>query len=134
MCIWPVWLNGWVSVYELSGCRFGSRSCHLNILAHIKYYKYCGIQRQLGRRTDYPDMEKSGYKNNTIRIQRNTSFTSRNMKEKYNKGNPWIELSNKTVWKKKSVLNYFWSIFMLSFHLPFPKKGRMKLPENLVRV
>ena len=123
MCIWPVWLNGWVSVYELSGCRFGSRSCHLNILAHIKYYKYCGIQRQLGRRTDYPDMEKSGNKNNTIRIQRNTSFTSRNMKEKYNKGNPWIELSNKTVWKKKCI-KLFLKYFHAFFPSPISEKGK----------
>ena len=27
---WPVWLNGWVFVYELSGCGFESRCCHLN--------------------------------------------------------------------------------------------------------
>ena len=28
--IWPVWLNCWVFVYELSGCGFESRCCHLN--------------------------------------------------------------------------------------------------------
>ena len=28
--IWPVWLNGWVFVYELSGCGFESRCYHLN--------------------------------------------------------------------------------------------------------
>ena len=28
--IWPVWLNGWVFVYELSGCGFECRCCHLN--------------------------------------------------------------------------------------------------------
>ena len=27
--IWPVWLNGWVLVYELSGWGFESRCCHL---------------------------------------------------------------------------------------------------------
>ena len=27
--IWPVWLNGWVFVYELSGCGFESRCCHI---------------------------------------------------------------------------------------------------------
>ena len=27
--IWPVWLNGQVFVYELSGCGFESRCCHL---------------------------------------------------------------------------------------------------------
>ena len=29
--IWPVWLNGWVFVYELSGYGFESRSCHIKI-------------------------------------------------------------------------------------------------------
>ena len=24
----PVWLNGWVFIYELSGCEFESRCCH----------------------------------------------------------------------------------------------------------
>ena len=28
--IWPVWFNGWVFVYELSGCGFESCCCHLN--------------------------------------------------------------------------------------------------------
>ena len=30
--IWPVWLNRWVLVYELSGCRFESRCIHLSIV------------------------------------------------------------------------------------------------------
>ena len=28
--IWPFWLNGWVFVYELIGCGFEYRWCHLN--------------------------------------------------------------------------------------------------------
>ena len=28
--IWPVWLNGWVFVYELSGCEFESSCSHWN--------------------------------------------------------------------------------------------------------
>ena len=28
--IWPVWLNGWVSVYELSGCGSESSCSHLH--------------------------------------------------------------------------------------------------------
>ena len=28
--IWPVWLNGWMIVYELSCCGFESRCSHLN--------------------------------------------------------------------------------------------------------
>ena len=31
--IWPVWLNGWVFVYELSGCGFESRCSHLKLQA-----------------------------------------------------------------------------------------------------
>ena len=27
--IWPVWLNGWMFFYELSGCGFESCCCHL---------------------------------------------------------------------------------------------------------
>ena len=30
--IWPVWLNGWVIVYEVSDCGFESRSSHLDII------------------------------------------------------------------------------------------------------
>ena len=28
--IWPVWLNGWVFIYKLTGCKFLSCCCHLN--------------------------------------------------------------------------------------------------------
>ena len=30
--IWPVWLNGWAFVYELSGYGFESRCCQLNFI------------------------------------------------------------------------------------------------------
>ena len=33
--IWPVWLNGWVFVYKLSGCGFESSCSHLNFRFHI---------------------------------------------------------------------------------------------------
>ena len=29
--IWPVWLNGWVFVYQLSGCGFASSCSHLKL-------------------------------------------------------------------------------------------------------
>ena len=32
--VWPVWLNGWMFVYELCGCEFKSRCCHLNFRYH----------------------------------------------------------------------------------------------------
>ena len=35
----PVWLNGWVFVYELSGCGFESRCSHLN-------FRYCASFEQ----------------------------------------------------------------------------------------
>ena len=35
--IWLVWVNGWVLVYELSGCGFDSRCCHLNLRYHARF-------------------------------------------------------------------------------------------------
>ena len=35
--IWPVWLNGWVFVYQLSGCRFGSSWSELNFRFHASF-------------------------------------------------------------------------------------------------
>ena len=32
--IWPVWPNGWVFVYKLSGCGFESRCSRLNVRYH----------------------------------------------------------------------------------------------------
>ena len=39
LTIWPVWLNGWVFVYELSGCEFESRCTHLNVNLYPKTLK-----------------------------------------------------------------------------------------------
>ena len=39
--IWPVWLNGWVFLYELSGCGFESQYCHVNLSFHN--FKICRI-------------------------------------------------------------------------------------------
>ena len=33
--IWPVWLNGWVFVYELSGCGFESSCIHINNFSYM---------------------------------------------------------------------------------------------------
>ena len=36
--IWPVWLNGWVFVYELSGCGFKSNYSHWGITKHVIFW------------------------------------------------------------------------------------------------
>ena len=59
--------------------------------------EFFGIQRQLGRTNDNPDIAKFGYNDNTIRIQRDVSFISRNMKAKYDKRNSETELSGETI-------------------------------------
>ena len=33
--IWPVWLNGWVFVYQVSGCKNKSHCCHLNFTNRV---------------------------------------------------------------------------------------------------
>ena len=62
--------------------------------------EYFGIQRQLGRRNDNPDMVKFGYNDNTIRIQRDVTFTSGNMKGKYNKRKSWTQVCDEPVSKR----------------------------------
>ena len=37
--IWSVWLNGWVFVYELSGCGCDSRCSHLNFRYRACFYQ-----------------------------------------------------------------------------------------------
>ena len=34
---WPVWLNSWVYLYELKGCGFESRCCHLNFRYRARF-------------------------------------------------------------------------------------------------
>ena len=135
MYIWPVWLNGWVSVYELNGCQFESRSCHLNILAHKLLQNTTNTVVFKGNWGE--ELTTLIWKNLVIRT---IQLESREMhlslleiwKKNTTKEIPGLNYLTK-LFEKKSVLNDFWSIFMLSSHLPFPKKGRMKLPENLVR-
>ena len=45
--IWPVWLNGRVFVYELSGCGFESSCCHLNV--RLCGYFEQGVPRHSGK-------------------------------------------------------------------------------------
>ena len=39
LIIWPVWPNGWVFVYNISGCGFKSRCSHLN-------FRHCACFKQ----------------------------------------------------------------------------------------
>ena len=62
-------------------------------------------------------MVKLGYNVNTIRIQRDVSFTSENMLWKHNRRNSWNEVSYETIPKPKiSELNDFQSILIVSSH------------------
>ena len=38
--IWPIWLNGWVFVYKLSGCGFESCCCHIKATVCNWVYLY----------------------------------------------------------------------------------------------
>ena len=38
--IWPVWLNGRVFIYELSGCGFEPHCCHSDL------YDFCQLQQK----------------------------------------------------------------------------------------
>ena len=63
--IWPVWLNGWVFVYELSGCGFESHCSHLLFIwvSPLKILKwYCNVfrTRSLPSTACYNHLEKQG--------------------------------------------------------------------------
>ena len=50
--IWPVWLNGWVFVYELSGRAFESRFCHQSIKLLYKSMDWILHDRDLRQERD----------------------------------------------------------------------------------
>ena len=54
----------------------------------------------LGRRCDNPDLAQFGFNDNTIRIQRNVSYTSGNTRGKYDNKRSLEEISNKVVPKR----------------------------------
>ena len=63
--IWPVWLNGWVVVYELSGWGFESCCSHLNFR-----YRTCseqGVPWQSGSYRVWINSETCTWHDNNIR-------------------------------------------------------------------
>ena len=46
---WPVWLNHWVFVYEISGCGFESHCCHNYSSFTVRQTKESGFTLKLVR-------------------------------------------------------------------------------------
>ncbi|PFX21307.1 Transposable element P transposase [Stylophora pistillata] len=68
--------------------------------------EYFGKQRQLGRRSDNPDIHKFGYNSNTIRIQRSISCQSGNTRGRKEKERAWEQVTDaKLPCRKKSKTN-----------------------------
>lgn len=53
-----------------------------------------GKQRQLGRRSDNPDISQFGYNNNTIRIERSISCQSGNTRGRKDKKRAWVQVTD----------------------------------------
>ena len=66
--------------------------------------EYFGNQRTLGRRSDNPDIQKFGYNNNTIRIQRNVSHASGNTRGRFDKKRAWENITEYKVPKRRASL------------------------------
>ena len=64
--------------------------------------EYFGSQRQLGRRSDNPDLQMFGYNDNTIRIRKNVSCSSGNTRGRYDKRKKWVNTDNTPVPKRKA--------------------------------
>ena len=55
--------------------------------------EYFGKQRQLGRRSDNPDIHQFGYNSNTIRIVRSISCQSGNIKGRKDRKKAWEQVT-----------------------------------------
>ena len=68
--------------------------------------EYFGRQRQLGRRSDNPDIRQFGYNNNAVRIQQSISCQSGNTRGRKDKTQAWVEVTNtKLPCRKKAKLD-----------------------------
>ena len=47
LLVWPVWLNGLVFVYDLSGCGFESLCCHFNMTLKSFGSNFCFIMNNV---------------------------------------------------------------------------------------
>ena len=67
--------------------------------------EFFGQQRQLGRRSDNPDIRTFGYNSNTIRIERSISCQSGNTRGRKDKKKAWAEVTDEKLpcRKKKRV-------------------------------
>ena len=97
--------------------------------------EFFGIQRQLGRRNDNPDLAKFGYNNNTVRIQTDVYFSTGNIQGKYNKINSWIEVSDETVSKPKIINWIKWFLKHSHSFVPSPISdwGGLKFQKKWVK-
>ena len=114
---------------------FASKWIHIHCNSFVEEY-YCN-QQQLMRKNDNPDMAKFGYNGSKIRIQKDVSFTSRNIQGKHIKRNScsyfkYLRNCSKTI-NQKMNLNDFQSILIvLSYSLFLNYKGD-KIPKKWVR-
>ena len=61
LIIWSVWLNGWVFIYELSGCWFEPSCSHLRFIFTV-FYNYIDNNKNKGLFPCLKDKhEKEGY-------------------------------------------------------------------------
>lgn len=71
--------------------------------------EYFGKQRQLGRRSDNPDIRTFGYNSNTIRIQRSISCQRGNTRGRKEKERAWEQVTDtKLPCRKKPKTNWGW--------------------------
>lgn len=65
--------------------------------------EYFGKQRQLGRRSDNPDIRQFGYNSNTIRIERSISCQSGNTKGRKDRKKAWEQVTDDKLPCRKKI-------------------------------
>nr|XP_058957561.1 uncharacterized protein LOC131784759 [Pocillopora verrucosa] len=65
--------------------------------------EFFGKQRQLGRRSDNPDISQFGYNSNTIRIERSISRQSGNTRGRKDKKRAWVQVTDEKLPCRKKL-------------------------------
>lgn len=65
--------------------------------------EFFGKQRQLGRRSDNPDIRQFGYNGNTIRIERSISCQSGNTRGRKDKKRAWVQVTDEKLPCRKKL-------------------------------
>jgi len=79
---------------------------------------FFGKQRQLGRRSDNPDIRTLGYNSNIIRIERSISCQSGNTRGRKDKKKAWAEVTDEKLGKRYPLFQVQRELHIITHRIP----------------